>query len=146
MRALILSTICLTGLLAVSCSNRKDQASAPITSDVLVSSTESWDGKGFSYPQGKAEMTLIRAVFPPGAKTPVHTHPQPGVVYVEKGWIKCTLTESGRRREFRRGEAFVASTGDTQHACENIGNEDAVVFVAWAGVEGVPRRQPLKAE
>jgi len=146
MRALLFSAICLTGLLAVSCSNTKDQASAPITSDVLVSSTESWDGEGFSYPQGKAEMTFIKAIFPPGAKTPVHTHPQPGVVYVEKGWIKCTLTESGNEREFRRGEALVTSTGDTQHACENIGSEDAVLFVAWAGVEGVPLMQPVKAE
>ena len=128
----------------VSCSYQDEtsQTGKPII-ETLVSATESWNGDPYSYPEGQAEMTLLRITAPIGFRTPVHTHPQPGVAYVFKGKLDCVVTAENTK-VFSAGDSFATTSGETAHYCQSIGNEPAIVFVAYAGVEGQPITVPLK--
>jgi len=111
--------------------------------ETLVSATESWNGDSYSYPDGQAQMTLLRITAPVGFRTPVHTHPQPGVAYVVEGKLDCVVTATNTK-VFSAGDSFATTAGDTPHYCESIGSEPAVVFVAYAGVEGQQVTIPIK--
>ena len=105
--------------------------------ETLLSASESWNGDLYSYPQGQAQMTLLKITAPVGFRTPVHTHPQPGVAYVVKGTLDCVVTAENTK-VFSAGDSFATTFGDTPHYCESVGNESAIVFVAYAGVEEEP--------
>ena len=111
--------------------------------ETLVSATESWNGDLYSYPQGQAKMTLLKITAPVGFRTPIRTHPQPGVAYVVKGTLDCVVT-ADNTKVFSAGDSFATTFGDTPHYCESVGNESAIVFVAYAGVEEEPVTIPLK--
>ena len=113
------------------------------TIEILVSASESWNGDIYSYPQGQAQMTLLKITAPVGFRTPVHTHPQPGVAYVAKGTLDCVVTAENTKI-FAEGDSFATTFGDTPHYCESVGTESAIVFVAYAGVEEEPVTIPLK--
>ena len=126
------------------CSLQKNTSkSAKPVIETLVSTTESWNGDLYSYPQGQAKMTLLKITAPVGFRTPVHTHPQPGVAYLVKGTLECVVT-ADNTKVFSAGDSFATTFGDTPHYCESIGNESAIVFVAYAGVEEEPVTIPLK--
>ena len=111
--------------------------------ETLVSASESWNGDIYSYPQGQAQMTLLKITAPVGFRTPVHTHPQPGVAYVAKGSLDCVVTAENTK-VFSAGDSFATTFGNTPHYCESVGNESAIVFVAYAGVEEEPVTIPFK--
>jgi len=111
--------------------------------ETLVSSRESWNGDLYSYPQGQAKMTLLKITAPVGFRTPVHTHPQPGVAHVVQGSLDCVVT-ADNTKVFSAGDSFATTFGDTPHYCESVGNESAIVFVAYAGVEEEPVTIPFK--
>ena len=111
--------------------------------ETLVSSSESWNGDLYSYPQGQAQMTLLKITAPVGFRTPVHTHPQPGVAYVVKGSLDCVVT-ADNTKVFSAGDSFATTFGDTPHYCESVGKESAIVFVAYAGVKEEPVTIPFK--
>ena len=111
--------------------------------ETLVSASESWNGDLYSYPQGQAQMILLKITAPVGFRTPVHTHPQPGVAYVFKGELDCVVT-ANKTKVFSEGDSFATTFGDTPHYCESVGNESAIVFVAYAGVEEEPVTIPFK--
>jgi len=111
--------------------------------ETLVSASESWNGDLYSYPQGQAQMTLLKITAPVGFRTPVHTHPQPGVAYVFKGSLDCVVT-ADKTKVFSAGDSFATTFGDTPHYCESVGNESAIIFVAYAGVEEEPVTIPFK--
>ena len=111
--------------------------------ETLVSASESWNGDLYSYPQGQAQMTLLKITAPVGFRTPVHTHPQPGVAYVVKGTLDCVVT-ADKTKVFSEGDSFATTFGDTPHYCESVGNEPAIVYVVYAGVEGNSVTIPFK--
>ena len=111
--------------------------------ETLVIASESWNGDLYSYPQGQAKMTLLRITAPVGFRTPVHTHPQPGVAYVTQGKLDCVVT-ADKTKVFASGDSFATTFGDTPHYCESVGNESAIIFVAYAGVEEEPVTIPFK--
>ena len=111
--------------------------------ETLLSASESWNGDLYSYPQGQTQMTLLKITAPVGFRTPVHTHPQPGVAYVVKGTLDCVVT-ADNTKVFSAGDSFATTFGDTPHYCESVGNESAIVYVAYAGVEGDPVTIPFK--
>ena len=128
----------------VGCSSNKQVSTnlKPVI-ETLVSATDSWNGDSYSYPEGQAQMTLLRITAPVGFRTPVHTHPQPGVAYVAKGKLDCVVTATNTK-VFSAGDSFATTFGDTPHYCESVGTEAAVVFVSYAGVEGEPVTAPIK--
>tara|TARA_Y100001968_G_scaffold278414_1_gene273723 strand:+ start:711 stop:1139 length:429 start_codon:yes stop_codon:yes gene_type:complete len=119
----------------LACSPKKQKSLEPVVVETLISATESWNGDSFSYPRGQAEMTLQKITAQPGFQTPLHLHPQPGIVYVLRGTLFCETTD-GKFLKVVAGESF-ASSQDTVHYCQNNGNEEGIVFVASAGAKGI---------
>ncbi len=128
--------------LIVGCAVNKESTLQPISSELLLSATESWGGETYNYPAGAAQLTMLRITIQPGAKTPLHSHPQPGMAYLVKGRIICKMLESGLTKQFESGDAFGTSSRNEIHYCENNGNEEALAFVGYAGVEGLPVTTP----
>ena len=118
----------------VACSPKKQISLKPVVVETLISSTESWNGDSFKYPRGQAEMKLEKITAQPGFKTSLHLHPQPGIVYIQKGTLYCE-TSDGKSLTVFAGETF-ASSQDTDHFCKNNDKEEMVVFVSSAGVMG----------
>ena len=79
-------------------------------------------------------MKLEKITAQPGFQTPLHLHPQPGIIYVQKGTLYCE-TSDGQSLTVESGDSF-ASSQDTVHYCENKGDEEMVVFIASAGAKG----------
>ncbi len=118
----------------VACSPKKQTSLEPVVVETLISATESWNGDSFKYPKGQAEMKLEKIIAQRGFKTPLHLHPQPGIIYVQRGTLYCEASD-GKFLKVFAGESF-ASSQDTFHYCKNDGNEEMVVLVASAGVKG----------
>ena len=89
-----------------------------------------------AYPEGEAELRLLRVEFPIGGSVPLHTHPAPLIAYVSQGQIRHTRGD--QVNTFGPGQAFVESDQGGPHTVENIGEEPAVVFVAVASKQGLP--------
>ena len=132
-RFLILAFTIGISIPIVACNPKKQASIDPVLVETLISATESWNGDFFKYPKGKAQMTLQKITAQPGFKTPLHFHPQPGIVYVVRGTLSCE-TSDGQVLKVGPGDSF-ASPQDTIHYCENNGNQETVAFVASAGVE-----------
>ena len=109
--------------------------------ETLMTSTKSWDGSLYDYPDGQAKMTLLRMRVPSGFRTPVHIHPHPGIAYIAKGKIECVVTAT-KTLEAKEGDSIPTSYGNTPHYCENIGKEEALIYVFYAGVEGLTHTIP----
>ena len=126
----------------VACNPKKQSSLEPVVVETLISTNESWNGDSFKYPRGKAEMKLEKITAQPGFKTPLHLHPQPGIIYVQKGSLYCE-TSDGQSLTVEAGESF-ASSQDTAHYCQNNGNEEMVVFSASAGAKGKKTTVPAE--
>tara|TARA_Y100001968_G_scaffold128822_1_gene117656 strand:+ start:2795 stop:3226 length:432 start_codon:yes stop_codon:yes gene_type:complete len=126
----------------VACSQKKQISLKPVVVETLISAIESWNGDSFKYPRGQAEMTLQKITAQPGFQTPLHLHPQPGIVFVQIGTLYCE-TSDGKSLTIGAGETF-ASSQDTVHYCQNNGNQEAVVFVASAGSKGKKTTVPAQ--
>ena len=133
-RILLLALTAGISIPIVACSPKKQTSLEPVVVETLISATESWNGDSFRYPRGKAEMKLEKITAQAGFKTPLHLHPQPGIIYVQKGTLYCE-TSDGQSLTLGAGESF-ASSQDTVHYCENNGDEEMVVFVASAAAKG----------
>ena len=133
-RFLLLAITAGISIPIVACSPKRQTSLEPVVVETLISASESWNGDSFRYPRGQAEMKLEKITAKPGFKTPLHLHPQPGIIYVQRGTLYCE-TSDGQSLTVGAGESF-ASSQDTAHFCQNIGNEEMVVFSASAGSKG----------
>ena len=133
-RILLLALTAGISIPIVACSPKKQASFEPVVVETLISATESWNGDSFKYPRGQAEMKLEKITAQAGFKTPLHLHPQPGIIYVQRGTLYCE-TSDGQSLTLGSGESF-ASSQDTVHYCQNSGDEEMVVFVASAGAKG----------
>lgn len=117
-----------------ACSPKNQTSLEPVIVETLISASESWNGGTFKYPRGQVEMKLEKITAQPGFKTPLHLHPQPGIIYVQRGTLYCQ-TSDGKSVSASAGESFASSQG-TVHYCENNGNKEMVVFIVSAGAKG----------
>ena len=93
-RILLLAITAGISIPIVACSPKKQTSLEPVVVvEALISATESWNGDSFKYPRGKAEMKLEKITAQPGFKTPLHLHPQPGIIYVQKGTLYCETSD-----------------------------------------------------
>ncbi|AAZ58085.1 uncharacterized double-stranded beta-helix domain containing conserved protein [Prochlorococcus marinus str. NATL2A] len=141
-RILLLALTAGISIPIVACSPKKQTSIEPVVVETLISATESWNGDSFKYPRGKAEMKLEKITAQAGFKTPLHLHPQPGIIYVQRGTLYCE-TSDGQSLTLGAGESF-ASSQDTAHYCQNIGDEEMVVFSASAGAKGKKTTVPTE--
>ena len=133
-RILLLALTAGISIPIVACSPKKQTSLEPVVVETLISATESWNGDSFKYPRGQAEMKLEKITAQPGFKTPLHLHPQPGIIYVQRGTLYCK-TSDGQVLTVGAGESF-ASSQDTAHYCQNNGDEELVVYSTSAGAKG----------
>ena len=133
-RFLLLALTAGISIPIVACSPKKQTSLEPVVVETLISASESWNRDSFRYPRGQAEMKLEKITAKPGFKTPLHLHPQPGIIYVQKGTLYCE-TSDGQSLTVVAGQSF-ASSQDTAHYCQNNGDEEMVVFSASAGAKG----------
>ena len=141
-RFLLLALTAGISIPIVACSQKKQTSFEPVIVEMLIRASDSWNGDSFSYPRGQAEMKLEKITAQPGFKTPLHLHPQPGIIYVQKGTLYCE-TSDGQSLKVGAGESF-ASSQDTAHYCQNIGDEEMVVFSASAGSKGKETTVPTE--
>ena len=141
-RFLLLSLTALISIPMVACSSKKQTSLESVVVETLISASESWNGDSFRYPRGQAEMKLEKITAQSGFKTPLHLHPQPGIIYVQKGTLYCE-TSDGQSLTVRAGDSF-ASSQDTAHYCQNNGDEEMVVFSASAGAKGKETTVPTE--
>ncbi|WP_413678081.1 cupin domain-containing protein [Prochlorococcus sp. MIT 0916] len=133
-RFLLLALTAGISIPVVACSPKEKTSLEPVVVETLISASESWNGDSFKYPRGQAEMKLEKITAQPGFKTPLHLHPQPGIIFVQIGTLYCE-TSDGQSLTVEAGESF-SSSQDTPHYCQNIGDKEMVVFSASAGARG----------
>ena len=102
----------LSGCAAFDQSKQSTQADNPAASSELqikpiLQTSTGLSGKSFTYPDGEAELRLLRVEFPEGGSVPLHTHPAPLIAYVSQGQIRHTRGDEVNT--FGPGEAFVES-------------------------------------
>ena len=84
----------------------------------LLRASQSWDGVALpDYPSGRPELSVVRLVFPVGAKTTWHHHNVINYGIVEQGELTIVCAD-GAEKTFRAGEALVEVVG-TIHRGEN---------------------------
>ena len=134
---LLFSLIALVALtLNVSASERKIEA------EVLLKSTKDWRGVTLpTYSEGQPEVTVAKITIPAGMALPLHEHPYMTAGVVIQGTIEV-LTDSGDTHIARAGDAVIELINQA-HGGANIGDEDAVILVVYAGIEGEPVTVPL---
>lgn len=76
-------------------------------------------------PSNNINAKIIRVTFPPGFKTPSHTHEGPGPRYVVKGKLK--VIEGGKTNTYSAGEVFWES-GNSM-TVENISGNLAELII-----------------
>ncbi|MGV7222049.1 MAG: cupin domain-containing protein [Nitrospinales bacterium] len=104
----------------------------------LLKTTTTWNGGSFTYPQGKAEVTIVNIKLAEGMSAPMHCHPVPTAGYVLEGKIEVTLN-SGESQIFKKGDA-VMEVSHTIHNGKAIdGPVELLVF--YAGAVGTPHTE-----
>lgn len=115
-----------------------------IEAAILAKSTTDWRGAKLpSYGSGQPEITIARVTIPPGTALPLHTHPQITAGIIIQGSLQLH-TDSGDTHIARAGDAVIELVSQA-HSGANTGNEDVVVLVFYAGVEGTPITVPVPA-
>ena len=134
LKKLLISTITIYSIL-LPLNIAKSQEKIEIIS--LLKTTKGLDGKKISYPRWKqAELRLFKVIIPVGQKTPLHIHPAPMIVYIAKGELKHTRGEN--ISYFSEKQSLVESNYGEEHFVENVGKNEAILFVAVSSVVGMP--------
>jgi quercetin dioxygenase-like cupin family protein len=76
-------------------------------------------------PAATVQTKVIRVEFPPGYKTPLHTHEGPGPRYVVKGHLK--VEDAGQTQVYGPGDVFW-ETGAAM-TVENVGGGEAEIVI-----------------
>lgn len=93
-------------------------ASEPMSRQILMQ-------REIQTPSAVSETRVIRVSFPPGFKTPLHTHDGQGPRYVLKG--KLRVEDNGQTQVYGAGDVFW-ETGSLM-AIENISGSDAEMVI-----------------
>ena len=128
--------------LILALSNSVLAAERKIETTVLAKSTQDWGGAILEqYAEGQPEVTVARVTIPAGMALPLHEHPFMTAGVVLQGIIEVR-TDSGKTHIARAGDAVIELVNQP-HGGANIGDEDAVILVVYAGVEGQPVTVPI---
>ena len=169
MHKIALSALAATSFLMVGvagCTNRDTeltQASVPASTEAasteaastevkvqeVFSGSKTLNGTDLSYPEGKPELRLYRVEIPVEGKIPMHTHPAPMLVYVQKvdsgDLLNTRVQPDGTELSsvIKPGEAFIEGSSEP-HFIQNNSDKPTVVWVMVASVEGMPTTEWIK--
>ena len=134
LKKLLITTITFCSIL-LPLNIAKSQEKIEIIS--LLKTTKGIGGKKISYPRWKqAELRLFKVIIPIGQNTPLHIHPAPMIVYIAQGELKHTRGEN--ISYFSEKQSLVESNYGEEHFVENVGKNEAILFVAVSSVVGMP--------
>jgi len=113
-----------------------------IRSEILARSSSDWGGTAIpAYASGQPEVTVARVTVPVGRAMPLHERPYMTAGVVLKGVIEVR-TETGKTHVARAGDAVIELVNQP-HGGANIGDEEAVILVVYAGIKDQPITVPL---
>ena len=129
---------------ALLCSGPALASPKPITEE-LFTANRTLGERVVAYPDGTPEMRVYRITIPVGAKIPLHIHPSPVVVVVEKGSLtNVRIVDDIEVTDIvEAGDGFLEGHPDEPHYVINQGTEPAVSLVTFASVEGMPNLIPV---
>ena len=108
-----------------------------IGKELLLSDTKSWNGATLPvYPQGPAEITIVKVTLPPGAALPMHKHPVITGGYVLSGQL-TVHTEAGQAIHLKAGDPLLEVV-NTWHYGANDGDDATTLVVFYVGTPGQP--------
>ena len=107
-----------------------------ITVTPLLKTQESWDGKPITYPDGKAEVTVVQVEIAPGGETGWHLHPVPSFGMVLEGEMTVEL-KSGETLSLKAGDPAI-ETVNVLHNGRNTGTVPVKLLVFYAGNTEAP--------
>lgn len=81
--------------------------------------------KRVTLPSPDIETQVIKVHFPPGYKTPLHTHEGPGPRYVLSGRLR--IVDNGETHIYKAGQVFWES--GSEMTVENVGSGDAEIVI-----------------
>ncbi|MGD2006876.1 MAG: cupin domain-containing protein [Cellvibrionales bacterium] len=106
-----------------------------VTSEVLLRSDRSWNGSQLPvYSSGQPEISLVRVTIPPGVRLPMHVHPHATAGVLLRGALRV-FTPDGISMDIEAGDPVIEVVGEP-HTGENVGSEEAVILVFYAGIKG----------
>ena len=100
----------------------------------LLKTTASWNGGSFSYPQGKAEVTIVKIRLDEGESAPLHCHTVPNAAYILDGTLQVKL-QTGESKVFKKGQSMM-EVSRTLHKGKAMGGA-VEILVFYAGATGV---------
>jgi quercetin dioxygenase-like cupin family protein len=116
-----------------------------IETTILARSSQDWGGTALTaYAMGQPEVTVARITIPAGMALPLHEHPYMTAGIVLEGIIEVR-TDGGEKHIARAGDAVIELINQP-HGGANIGEEDAIILVVYAGIEGQPVTVPISAD
>ena len=121
------------------------EAEPSIETTILARSSQDWGGTALTaYAMGQPEVTVARITIPAGMALPLHEHPYMTAGIVLEGIIEVR-TDGGEKHIARAGDAVIELINQP-HGGANIGEEDAIILVVYAGIEGQPVTVPISAD
>ena len=100
-----------------------------------MNSTKEWDGQPLpDYPDGQAEIKVLRIRIPAGVTLPWHYHPVINAAVILEGRLELYL-KGGTTRVFGPGEALVEVV-NTVHAGKALGTDDVDLVVFKQAARG----------
>lgn len=136
---LLLAALSLLFLLLPGCAMvRGPEANeAPPVVTELVKTSHSWDGKSLpAYPQGQAEITILRISIPAGTRLHTHSHPMINAGVLTSGQLTVVTTD-GKTLHLQAGDPIVEVV-NTLHYGVNEGTVPAEIIVFYAGIVDQP--------
>lgn len=108
-----------------------------VKAEVLVKSSEAWNGQPYGrYPEGQAELTVLRLTIPAHTTLPWHKHPMPNAAYILSGQLTVEDRATGKKHVMKAGEAFNEQVGTEHRGITD--DEPCSVIVTYAGTSGMP--------
>lgn len=136
----LITTLVIALLLSSACAKNQPSFQNADTRDVvsrqLVKSTHSWDGQPLpAYPQGQAEITILRISIPPKAKLVTHKHTVINAGVLISGELIVNTIE-GKTLYLKAGDPIIEVVNTLHHGI-NPGDTPADIIVFYAGSEGM---------
>ena len=132
--------VCLTSSSLLFLFSSAALASPKPIIEELLKENQTLGGQTVMYPKGTPEMRVYRVTLAPGAKIPLHTHPSPVIVYLQKGTLtNVRIVEDQEVIDtIEAGSGFLEGSPNEPHYIINRGDKPAVSIVTFASVEGMP--------
>ncbi|UVL56709.1 chorismate mutase [Pseudomonas sp. B21-035] len=117
---------------------------APLESQVLLRTNTAWDGSPYPrYPDGPAELTLVKIHIPPETTLDWHSHPLPNAGYLLAGELLVETRDSNKQVSIKAGDALAEIVDGVHRGRTDAQAAELIVF--YAGSQGVPLSQPAPA-